>query len=215
MYRTTWMAGLALALTPALACAQGHTRWDVAPLAGLFAGHTAAEPAGGYQEEWFQAVQGGVTLGRYLTRHLKLGIEASGTTAGSRYLSRPVDLPGQPYPYWVSSDLSTSVRSFAGVVGWQFRDNEWVHPFIEAGVSVDVTRSRLYLPEYYLPRRDGAAITMPGDTLETSDSGVRGVVGGGAKVYFRERAFVRTDARLTFETTRQALAFRVGVGVDF
>jgi hypothetical protein len=40
-------------------------------------------------------------------------------------------------------------------------------------------------------------------------------MGGGAKVYFRERAFVRTDLRFTFDRDHQNLMFRAGVGFDF
>jgi hypothetical protein len=41
------------------------------------------------------------------------------------------------------------------------------------------------------------------------------VLGGGAKLYFNERAFVRTDARWSFDRQRQNLAMRLGLGIDF
>lgn len=208
---------LALFLMPATAAAQ--SRWDVAASARLFTGHLDAQVEGGYQEDWFQAAQAGVVLGRYLSRHIKVEFEASATSGGRRYASHPIDIPAHPYPYWVSSEVTTSVRSVAGVLAWQCRENEWVHPFVAAGISADVDRIAVYTPEQFF-RSDPGSGPLSTPVAERRDLGstmtrARAVLTGGAKVYFRERAFVRTDARLTWGPDRQHLALRAGVGVDF
>jgi hypothetical protein len=49
----------------------------------------------------------------------------------------------------------------------------------------------------------------------TIDQHVSGVFGAGAKLYFTERAFVRTDGRLSWSTDRQHATLRAGIGIDF
>ncbi len=73
--------------------ARAQPLWDIAGTAGLFAGHRPGSEGGGYHEEWFQAVQGGIVAGRYLSEHLKVEIEGSATGGGEQYLSRRIVVP--------------------------------------------------------------------------------------------------------------------------
>lgn len=211
---------LLLALVPAAAVAQTSSAdyaWDVTPFAGVFLGRAAAPDEGGYQEDWFEAAQGGVAVGRYLTPHLKLQLEGSAITEGSRFVTRRAAVPGIPTPYWISSEERTSLQSAAASVVWQFRDNELVHPFLEAGLSLDHERLVRFTPEQFV-YGDGRG-TPPRVSESRTEERVRWqarpLIGGGAKLYFRERAFVRTDGRLTLDGDRQYLSFRFGVGLDF
>jgi hypothetical protein len=208
---------LGLALVPLASEAQ--PLFDLTGLAGFFAGRQPPRDDPGSRQDWIQAAQGGVVFGHYLSRHLKLEIEVSGTTSGTRYVSRQIALPGSPYPYWLTSEHEHSVRSIGGVAAWQFRDNEWVHPFLEAGLSADFDRLTVRTPEHFLPGdpRSGSMPIRIGEPRsgESTTTRARGVIGGGAKAYFNERAFVRTDFRLTFDQHRLNVAFRGGVGVDF
>ena len=216
MLRTGCLAGVVV-LTLGVARADAQTQWDVAGTAGLFSAHTDAGSEGGYSDEWINAAQGSVVIGRYLSRHLKLELEASATTRGQQYASTPIAQPGWPYPYWLTTEVRTSVRSLGGVVGWQFRDNEWVHPFVVAGVSADWDDSISYTPPqpyYGDPRGPSVPLNDP-RTEQRTDFHLRAVVGGGAKLYFTERAFVRTDGRFTWGPDRQHLALRAGIGIDF
>lgn len=210
------MLAAALGLLPVVAEAQ--PRWDGAGLAGFFAGHRPVEEARAYRQDWFQAVVGGVSLGRYVSPHLKLEIEATTTTRGTQVRSTQIEIPGSPYPFWITSEQRTSVGSLSAAVAWQFRENEWVHPFVEAGVSADVDRTVVRTPEqfFYGDPRDGLPYRVAAATIERRSTMRAGaVVGGGAKVYFRERAFVRTDARVTVARDRVNVMFRGGVGFDF
>lgn len=207
---------VAVALLPVVAEAQ--PRWDAAGMAGFLAGRRADGDGSGHHEDWFQALQGGAVLGRYLSPHLKVEIEATATTSGTRYRSAPIAVPGSLYPYWITSEHRTSLRSLGAVVGWQFRDNEWVHPFVEAGVSADVDRIHIHTPEqfYYGDSHGGPPPRIAEASDERSTTiGASAVFGGGAKVYFSDRGFVRTDARLTVAPGRHNLMFRGGLGFDF
>lgn len=207
---------VALALLPLAAGAQ--PRWDGAGMTGFFAGRRADGDGRGYSDDWFQSVLGSAVLGRYLSPHFKLEVEATATTSGTQFRTTEIEVPGSPYPYWVTSERRTSARSVGAVVAWQFRDNEWVHPFIEAGVSADVDRTHIHTPEqfFYGDPRSGLPLRVAAASDErTTTMRASAVVGGGAKVYFSERAFVRTDTRLAVARDRLNVMFRGGVGFDF
>jgi hypothetical protein len=216
MRRWRFILGLVLAAWPAVSGAQ--PRWDLTGAAGLFAGGRPVPEAATYGDDWFESVQGGVIVGRHLTTNLKIQVEATGSTAGSRYISRPITVPGAAYPQWLTSEVRNSVTSAGAVVAWQFRENEWVHPFVEAGVTVDVDRVRLLTPEQF---SYGDSRGAPPERIADAQSDDRTttrahpVIGGGAKLYFNQRAFVRTDARVTLGSGYQNLAVRAGVGFDF
>jgi hypothetical protein len=214
--RKMW-PGFVLALTLSSTAAEAQKRWDVAGTAGLFTSHVDASDAGGYSEDWDNTVQGAVVFGRYLSNQLKLELEASTTSRGVQYRSIPVTIPELPYPYLIFSEVRTSVRSLSGVVAWQFGHNEWVHPFVLAGVSADWDDADVYVPPQSY-RSDPRVSSIPitdGRTESRTTQQVRGIFGGGAKLYFTERAFVRSDGRLTWSGDRQSLTFRAGLGIDF
>ena len=213
---------LILAFVPAVASAQvaqaGAANWDIAATTGLFAGY-APESGSRYQELWFQNAQGGITFGRYMTPHVKLELEASATSKGTQFRDHTITVPGYPYSYPLTSEVTTTVRSLAASVVWQFRDNEWVHPFVQAGVSTDFDRVtvRTWEPVLISPypgappiREVTERIDGPATTRE-----LRGLLGGGAKVYLTQRLFIRSDGRWTFGRQRHNVAFRLGAGVDF
>ena len=216
MHRQMWPA-VVLALTLSATAAEAQQRWDVSGTAGLFTTHVDASDAGGYVEDWDNTVQGAVVFGRYLSRQLKLEIEASVTSRGEQYQSIPVTVPELPYPYFIYSEVRTSIRSLSGVAAWQFGNNEWVHPFVLAGVSADWDDARVFVPEqsYRGDSRVPATPVTDSRTEARTTQHLRGVFGGGAKLYFTERAFVRTDGRLTWSPDRQTLTFRAGIGIDF
>lgn len=207
---------LVLASLPVGAEAQpgSDPAWDITGTTSLLAGHTPVPDGVGYQEDWFHVAQGGILVGRHLTRRLKIEFEAAGTNGGTQFKQRLIMIPGTPIPYPVSSEDTTSVRSLAGAVIWQFRDNEWVHPFLQAGVSADFDRitSRTWEPfDSINPLTRVPQLRVEEATYRR----VRAVLGGGAKIYVSERTFVRTDGRFIVGRDRQHIAGRIGFGVDF
>jgi opacity protein-like surface antigen len=208
-----------LAFVPAAGHAQ--TRWDVAGSVGLFAGYRPrADGAAGYQDQWRHNVQVGATIGRHLTPHLKLELEGTATNGGRQFRERVVTIPGYPYPYPIGSEVTTSVRSIGAALTWQFRENEWVHPFVQAGIATDFDRVTVRTWEQFFhgtPRPGATPERLAEEHIEgpTTTRHVRAIVGGGAKLYVSEAAFVRTDGRWSFDPEQHNLAFRLGFGVDF
>jgi hypothetical protein len=190
-------------------------RSDLAGSAGLLAAHQdlSDDTRGG--DDWLHAVQGAVTFGRHLSPHVKLELDASATTAGTQYRSRAVDVPGFAYPYWVTSTVTTSVRTVASTVLWQFRENEWVHPFVAAGVAVDIDRVDEETPEHRYGPPSQPVLVTEAQQVERTDVRASPLVAAGAKLYFTERAFVRTEMRVAWTRSRQAVVFRAGIGFDF
>lgn len=209
---------LVIAFVPATVSAQGA--WDVTGTLGLFAGRTPRSDGGHrYQDVWFHTAQGAAILGRHLTPHLKLELEGSITNSGTQIRDRVVTVPGSPYPHPVASEVTTAVRSIAAAVTWQFRDNEWIHPFVQAGVSSDFEDVTVRTWEQFLsvqPRPGEPPMRLIEEHLEeTTSTEVRALLGAGAKFYVGERGFVRSDARWSFDGSRSNIVLRVGVGVDF
>ena len=216
MQTRIWPATVLVLMLSATA-AEAQRTWDVAGSAGLFTSHVDTDDSIGYVDDWDHTAQGAVVLGRYLSRHLKFELEASTTTGGVRYASTAVPLPDVPYPYPLFSEVRTAVRSLSGVVAWQFRSNEWVHPFVLAGLSGDWDDVEVHVPPQSY-RSDPRVPSIPisdGATESATTPHLRGVFGAGAKLYFTEQAFIRTDGRLTWSPDRQNLSFRAGVGMDF
>ena len=208
-----------MAFVPSAAAAQSG--WDIAATAGLFSGYTPRTGGStfGYQETWFESAQGGVTVGRHVTPHVKVELDVSTTSGGTQLRERLVNVPGYAYPYPIASEVTTAVRSIAPSVVWQFRNNEWVHPFVHAGVSTDFDRMtvRTWEQIFYRDPRSGAdPVRLAAESRDgpTTERRIRAVLGGGAKVYVLERAFVRTEGRWSFDRQRHNLAFRIGFGVD-
>jgi hypothetical protein len=212
---------LSLVLTFIPLTAATQPKWDVAGTVGLFAGYTPRRDGrGGYQDTWFHNVLGGAIVGRHVNRDWKLELETTTTTAGTQFRERYIVVPDVPYPYPIGSEVTSSVTSVAVAVTHQFRDNEWVHPFVQVGVSADFDRVTVRTWEQFVcgtprpgvPQQRLSVERIDGPTTSTF---VRGLIGGGAKVYLSERAFVRPDARWSSDGRRHHFAFRLGLGVDF
>ena len=102
---------------------------------------------------------------------------------------------------------------------YQFFENQWVHPFVGAGLelarehhradslSAETARLSTTTPALRLP--DVPAI----DAVSYS---VRPLVTGGFKFYVTPHAFVRTDVRTSLSADRPlAWQWRGGIGFDF
>lgn len=227
MFRSSWkrrtaipaVAALLVLVTSRTASAQGT--WDVAAVGGLFVAHAPVAPDRQSYQDWFRTGVAGVAFGRYLTTNLKLEVEAGGTGVGRQFVQQFVTVPGYNGPYPIGAEAETSTRSLSAVTAWQFFENQWVHPFLAAGVAADFERSSVRVWEQHYYTGDLRAPVSRLVIAPESRSGpettlvVRGVVGGGAKLYVAERAFIRPDAQISLGTGKQHIAFRIGAGIDF
>ncbi len=215
---TIWL-GCLLAAAPVEARAQGN--WDLAAMGGVFAGHEAEPATAPFRDNWFQTGQGGVVLGRYVTPHLKFELEMTGTGEGTQFVQRHVSVPGFAFPYPVGAEAHRSVRSLGTALTWQFLENQWIHPFVQAGLSTNFDRRTVHTwPQNFNsgdPRQGGTVIRVAEEMVEGphSTTAVRAAVGGGWKLYLSPKLFVRTDGCASFGPRNYDLAFRVGFGADF
>ena len=99
---------------------------------------------------------------------------------------------------------------------FQFLRNAWVHPYV--GVGADILREAI--DEHvdpitvYEPSR-GVREIAPGRIESRTSFTLRPLVMAGAKTYFSERAFVRTDIRASVGRPAQDVVARIGIGIDF
>ena len=190
-------------------------------MGGLFIGRPVETSEERQYDRAYNAGTLAITAGRYLTRHLK--IEAEGVVAGEgeRYVTRVVQVPGGGGPFHISSDEFVRIDSLSGAVVWQFFENQWVHPFVSAGASLDFDRARRHTwPQSFFrgdPRIPGNEVPIAIENTEDlgTTRRARATVGAGVKVYITPRAFFRTDTRIGFDTRSGHVALRAGFGADF
>lgn len=223
MFRLPTLLFALLAMLPARGLAQtlAEPKWDFAVTTGLFEGRPGDDGPRYYSDDWYGAVRGGISVGRYWTNHFKTEVEVMTSGEGRRYASREVRLPdGSSWPYGAQEYFRLSQGSARAV--WQLLDNRWIHPYVLAGVSVDVEQRRALVDEQfrYLPSSPGVPslrevlvreqITGP-DTVQRT--GI--MVGGGAKLYFSPRAFANTAVLVTHTKPAKTVSFTLGLGLDF
>lgn len=196
--------------------------WDVTVAAGLFSGHPDGAAPEVRHDSWYHEPAASIAIGRYWTTHLKTQLEVFHSGEGHRFVSHVVTVEGVPWPVPIAATERRQVTSLSAGALWQLFDNQWVHPFIEGGLSVD--RERLQTDR---PRQEiwvGRSAQDPGRSVEVaaeSHTGpattnrVRGFVGAGAKLYVTERTFVRLEMRATGVRRVHSMTYRLGVGVDF
>ena len=203
----------------AIAPADAQSRWDVAATGGLYAAHSPVKDNLNSYDDWVHTGEFALVAGRHLTRHLKIEIDALATGTGRQYVQRLVTVNGRAVP--VSAEAETSFRALSASATWQFFDNEWVHPFVTAGVSGDAERRSVRVWDQYIYTGDSR---VPGNQVQIAEALVEGtdhtvyvrpLIGGGVKLYFTERVFVRAEGRASLGVARQRLSLRGGLGVDF
>ncbi len=194
---------------------------DVTVVAGLLAARPEFADTDAYRDAWYNTGQIGLIVGRHLSANLKVELEVSTSAEGSQYVQRLITVPQVLYPVPIASERFTRLHQISGSLVWQFFDNEWVHPFVHAGLAADLERVRWYTPaqSHYVgdPRLPTSRVVLSEERRDgpntTTTAGF--VVGGGAKLYATQRVFLRTDGRITGNGKAHHVEFRVGVGVDF
>jgi hypothetical protein len=195
--------------------------WDVAFMLGTLLSRDDRAPRVSFDDSWFHTGQIAVTVGRHWSTHFRTDLELGGTGEGRQYIQRSFVDPNLSYPVYFGSTQFTSFRQLAAHASWQFLENQWVHPFVQAGVIVDFQEQRRHTPGYSFlsgdPRIPGARTVVIEERHEGPFKRERahGFVGGGAKFYVSRRFFLRTDTRFAFRSELSQFALRAGIGVDF
>ena len=182
--------------------------WDVAVTAGSFHGQSIDDARSTYwnhsstalRASWHHSGEWRLTAGRYWTPHFKTEVEFGATGEGDRYIQRFATVPGSAAPYPYGAQEFVKLRQGSGRITWQFLDNQWIHPYLSAGVSFDEerTRTQVFQPVYYQdPRNPSTRVVItpqPEGPRTAYRTGV--VLGGGAKWYVSPRVFIKTGAQL-------------------
>jgi len=208
---TAWLLTL-----PAVSAAQqpSGTSWDFSGTTGLFTAQVREQYRQPY-DQWSHAAQAAIAVGRYLTPHFKVEAELAANTVGRQSIFRTIVVPGIVPPVYVSGEALTRTQSAAATAVWQFFDNDWVHPFVTAGVTIDRERVNAEYPPQRWFTATGTAVAPQLPNEASSSVVARARLGAGAKFYLRERVFIRTDAQVALGTPGHHLALRIGAGFDF
>jgi len=177
-----------------------RTRWDATGAVAWLSGNKSAVAE--EWNDWYDTLAASVDVGRYWTPQFKTEAGAVFTTAGTVYSNVEVPLRTPPFRAFISREHHFRLNALNLSGAYQFFDNQWVHPFMQAGVQLGWEHERTFSPLL--------------DAEERSTFDARPFVGGGAKFYVNERGFFRTD--LTVGWRRGGIAqvsTRAGFGLDF
>lgn len=159
----------------------------------------------------------GARVGWYWTNHWKTSVDAGGSNDVSRYV--PIqDLEAPGGPLYGSREWRFRRARVAVVQDYQFRDNEWFHPYAGAGIEFVHERATHRDDPIYVigPGGRQPVFVRPGGVDVTqSEWQALGAVAGGFKWYFSRRGFLSSEARMTFDSRPDEVILRVGAGVDF
>ena len=168
-------------------------------------------------DDWYnRSVYGGGGFGWYWSDHHKTEVDAGATSAAERYSQRQ-DVVGTQVLYRFSRYRFSTTRVAVGHL-YQFGRNAWVHPFVGGGVDfVWETTNRRDDPLFVYDQagRQQVVLEPARQHQQTRELSARPFAAAGVKAYMTQRAFFRTDMRLTFEDGVEEVLFRFGIGVDF
>lgn len=219
MRRITWSFAILLAaVTPAAAQTAPQQRWDAAVSIGFFQGQPDEEIRG--WDDWYHEGSYAASIGRYWTTHFKTEFEFAVTGEGRQFTQQFVPVPGVTINYPISVEVFRRQQQSSARAVWQFNDNAWVHPYLNAGVVYEVERSRRWSPEqYYYPPGDPRTVSrVPlNDPLngESTDRRAGFTIGGGSKFYFSPSGYIHAGIQVTRAKPSTTVTMLTGLGIDF
>ena len=200
-----------LSLTPA-----NPTRWDASFHAGWFGGSrpmpSRSDPA------WYDAAAIDGSVGYYWTPNLKLEADFGTTGVGDVYVFEIIEIPGLPYGQYRGRAHQLRSTSLGLGATYQFLENRWFHPFVSGGALVAHETERAAFTEPFVVYRSPTdrVVLPPLPALSDSSTHARPFGAVGFKAYLSERAFFRSDLRVSASTSdRGTVAWRAGFGFDF
>jgi hypothetical protein len=186
-----------------------YPKWDVGTSIGLLGTSRRDFGGGGRCCENEPGVAWNLEAGRYLTPHWKL--EAGWIqTNERRYWETVSTTSGTPYSY---DYIERHVRpnTISGAVTYQFFENVFAHPYISAGIRINILsedRQRYTYSGFYPP--------VMTDLASTRSTEVRPSIAFGFKSYFNRRVYIRPEilAAIDAHGVSHGTA-RLGIGFDF
>jgi opacity protein-like surface antigen len=188
----------AISLTPA-----NPAQWDIAGHVGWLAADKSGD--GSFGDDWYNALSGGLSVGRYLTPHARTEVHATITGDGRVY--RQEQLPGN-VPVFRAREHHFRTATIGAGVFYQFFDNQWFHPYAGGGLEVLREDHRVTVLEFSRPT------VAPSSSRDVSYA-ARPFVSTGFKWYVAERAFVRAGVRASFSNRGSThVVWMTGIGAD-
>lgn len=182
-------------------------RWDVAGQLALL--NRNKSDLGQQWDHWYAAPLVEGSAGHYWTPHFKTEVDFA--TAGQGTIDGVEDMRYREHTLRESTVAATAV--------YQFFDNQWVHPFVGAGLEVareHHVADSLPASIATFPVTTPPVTRRPIPAIDNVSYSVRPVMAGGFKFYVSQTVFMRTEVRTSFSTQRPlAIQWRGGVGIDF
>ena len=189
---------------------ESQCQWDAAGLVG-WRGVNKSDVAPDWND-WYDVAVFSASAGRYFTPHVKIDLDLSTTNTGRVFGQDLVAIPGGSVPYYRLRESRFRRTTAAAALAYQFFENQWVHPFLGAGIEGIREAERIEV-QLLPPGGSRAPILIPETHVRYS---ARPFITGGVKWYVSERAFIRSDILSTFSSAgAESAVWRVGVGVDF
>ena len=161
-------------------------------------------------------VSGGA--GWYWTDHHKTQVEFAATTAASVYSSEPF-VVGPQQQTFVTTVRSYESQRVSLTQLYQFRRNEWVHPFVGAGLDIVREQSSGRDDPIFWYDPVARQSRMARDSVgygKQSEIAARAVLTAGVKAYVSRKVFAVTDLRVAVSSHRaEDTQWRFGLGADF
>jgi opacity protein-like surface antigen len=196
---------------------QERPTWDANASAAFFQGRPSDDMRG--WDDWYSEGRYAASLGYSWTSHFKTEIEFATTGEGRRFTQELVNVPGLPSLYPLSTELFHRIRQTSVRAVWQFNDNAWVHPYVNAGVVYESERTRRWSPEQFYypgdPRLVPRIPVRPPVDGTVTDRRVGVTIGGGSKFYVSPNAYINTGLQITRAKPSTTVSVLAGVGVEF
>ncbi len=191
-------------------------RWDVTGTLGWFNANKSDASRESYNDWYNSSLYGGLGVGWYWTDHHKTELDFGATTGGDIYATTRVVVDRQVT--YTTSRLLFDTRRLTLAQHYQAFRNAWFHPHVAAGIDLtwETTREQrdptiIWDEVTRTPREVLPARTIAPD----QESIVRPFAAAGFKAYMTQRAFFRSDLRLTFKGGVDEALLRFGFGMDF
>lgn len=222
MRKYAWIFAILLAASIAEAQpSPGAPRWDLTVSAGFF-GARPERTDDHYGDDWYEEGRYAVSAGYFWTKHLKTELEFATSGEANRYVTRSIAVPGFLGPYPLNYQEFYRLQQASARVAWQFLDNTWVHPYVNAGLVTDIERRRTHLPQQFRyagtdPRDPANRIVIANEERTGPHTEYRygTTIGAGAKFFVSPSAYITTGAQWTYARPAISFGWVGGLGVEF
>jgi opacity protein-like surface antigen len=190
-------------------------RWDVNASAGLFQGRPADRTRG--WDDWYHQGRYSASIGYYWNTHFKTELEFATTGEGRQFTQQYVSVPGTVINHPISVEEYHRVQQASARAVWQFNDNAWVHPYLNAGVVFEADRMRQWSPDqfYYPPGVPRVPLPQGINGDKGTDYRAGFTIGGGSKFFFSPNAYINAGLQITRAKPATTVTMLAGIGVEF